>query len=297
MTARIRGEYWIQDGWVSFADGDIGDQNHEMVAINHFAGKHVEQLARMADDLGVDISNRHGGKWVLDEEHPAGDAEEIRKKTIEAVETKQIEWDLPAGVDAEESVDEYFMKNLEVDEEEYWMIFGSGDARALVMKREGWIAVRSNNAELFGYEDKKDELARGLGEILDQEGIEEADDEVEISVFDHKNKRSFDVTLADIKGESQARPHVLPSTTYNKPMFVPPDRNRPMGSESPRRLDARARSMIQTSESGLSFKAWLKENCEPFMIRRSWPFLTGGHEEEPDRPVSRRSRRGRRRSL
>ena len=32
---RIRGEYWIIDGSATFADGDVGDMNHEGYAIDH----------------------------------------------------------------------------------------------------------------------------------------------------------------------------------------------------------------------------------------------------------------------
>ena len=33
--AKLRGEWWIIDGNASFADGDIGDYNHEAVAIEY----------------------------------------------------------------------------------------------------------------------------------------------------------------------------------------------------------------------------------------------------------------------
>ena len=49
----IRGEYWIQDGRVDFADGDTGDKNHEMIAVNHVCSEHIEKIYDCAEELGV----------------------------------------------------------------------------------------------------------------------------------------------------------------------------------------------------------------------------------------------------
>ena len=35
----IKGEYWIYDGNVDFADGDVGDYNHESIAMSHVFNK------------------------------------------------------------------------------------------------------------------------------------------------------------------------------------------------------------------------------------------------------------------
>lgn len=247
--SEIRGEYWIQDGWVDFADGDVGDKNHEMIAVHHYASKHIDDLVGIANDLEVPLHGMRlssSGRFLVDEEYPAGDAEQIREKIISAVENKEIEWNLPHGESAADSVDEYLQKTLKIDHNEYNCIFGNCDARLMVMQREGWIAVRSNNVELFGYDDsKRREIVRGIEEILNQEGDdEENDEEIDLSIYDHKTKRSWDTTLAELKGGS-VRAVTLPTTTYNKPLMVPT-----------RGMNLAQRQAMFTSES-LNFKSWL----------------------------------------
>lgn len=90
----IRGEYWITDGYVDFADGDVGDMNHEGKAIQYVASKHVEDVVNIASDLGIELDHRRN------EEYPAGDIEQIREKIIAAIENKEIEWDLPNNIEA-----------------------------------------------------------------------------------------------------------------------------------------------------------------------------------------------------
>lgn len=251
--SQIRGEYWIQDGYVQFADGDIGDFNHELIAIHHFASKYIDQLIDLAYELGVDLE-----EFRRDEEHPAGDAETIRNNIVSAVENKEIEWVLPDGADAGDSVDEYIKNTINIDDDEYDCIFGGCDARLMVMEKEGWIAVRSNNVEFWGYdEQKRKEIVDGVEQILEQEGIDDPDEEIELSLGDNKTKRSWDSTLADLKNPIGVRAPSLPTTTYNKPVFIAPDNteNHPRNNHS-KTMDAKTRSMASTSE-GVNFKDWL----------------------------------------
>lgn len=258
--AKIRGEYWIRDGQVDFADGDVGDQNHEMVALNSIASDHVDALMDYAEELGV---NAHD-LGIHDE--PFTTASEL----LEAIHYALLE----RGV-ASVKVAEWIIRKLGINMEVYKLLGGGGDARLYVMKHDGWIAVRSNNIDLFGYDArKKAQMTNGIEEILDQEGIEEPDDQIEFSVYDHKTKRSFDATLADIKNtNSFARPQQLPNTTYNKPLFVPADRSGPMGSQSPKTMGIQQRQAMQTSEGRVGFKKWLEKQQGGFLVRRNWPVL------------------------
>lgn len=258
---KIRGEYWIQDGRVDFADGDVGDQNHEMVALNHIASEHLDDLFDYAEELGLDIEefDRYG-------ESVWGTAAEILNAIFQAL--------LERGV-ASIKIAEWIVKRLGIKMEVYKMLGGGGDPRLYVIKNEGWIAVRSNNIELYGYDaNKKRQLAQGLEDILDEEGVEDSDEHIEFSVYDHKTRRSFDATLADIKNtNSFARPQQLPNTTYNKPLFVPADRSGPMGSQSPKSVGIQQRQAMQTSEGKMGFKKWLEKGQGGFLIRRNWPTL------------------------
>lgn len=275
MSGKIRGEYWIVDGRVDFADGDVGDQNHEMVALNAVASDHIDALVDYAEELGVeDIPN-------IDEPFPA--ASELTRSIHFALVEKGVPAVHVAG---------HVVKRLGTSMDVYKMLGGGGDARLHMMKTDGWVAVRSNNVELYGYDqDKRKSLADGIEDILDQEGVEEPDEEIELSLYDHRTGRSSDVTLADIKGANPMRPQTLPNTTYNAPIHVPRDKS----GLNPKKLDARTRSMLQTSESKKGFRAWMEQNCGSFMVRRTWPELVASEMEAPSSPASRRTRRVRRR--
>ena len=282
MSGKVRGEYWIVDGRADFADGDVGDQNHEMIALNSVAADHLDSLVAYATELDIDTEELGG----VDDE-PSQSVYHLMNSIYHTL--------LESGV-SPVKISEHIIKRLGINMEVYKLLGGSGDARLYVMRQKGWVAVRSNNIELFGYDqDKRRDIVGGLEDILDQEGVEEPDEEIEFSLYDHKTGRSAYLTLADMRGENQMRPQTLPTTTYNRPLFVPPDRSRPMGSQSPRRLDAMTRSAMATSESTKGFRVWMNENFGSFMIRRSWPELVASGMEPPRHPTSRKNHRARRR--
>lgn len=289
MSGRIRGEYWIQGGQVDFADGDTGDRNHEMVAVDHVCSQHLSDIYGFAEELNLE---RLPSLWSMEDE-PASAVWSlmslIQEKLSENSNGRMGEKEIWSEVAKRCGIDDETMAVMMQGSE-------STDPRLYVMKKYGWIAVRSDNVELFGYDQRKaKELADGLEEILDQEGVEEPDEEIDFSLYDHKTGRTSTVTLADIKEGGGARPQTLPNTTYNRPILAPPDRSKPMGSQSPRYMDLRTKNAMQTSEGNMGFRDWLSENCEPLIVRRSWPFLTGVDEAGPARRSSRRDRRGRRR--
>ena len=260
---KIRGEYWIQNGQVDFADGDTGDQNHEMIALNSIAYDQIDGLEAVARELGVDTEEL-GGR----DDEPSQTAYHL----LQAIDYTLRDSDIPT-----DEFGRWINKKLGINAETYEMLLGKGDARLYVMKNEGWMAVRSNNIELFGYDtSKKKQLAEGLDKILEEEGIDDPEEQIEFNLYDHKTNRSSDVTLADIKSASTfARPQQLPSTTYNKILIPPPKKDQPMGSQSPRTMTAQERQAMNTSESKLGFKQWLgKSRPKGFIVRRTWPYLS-----------------------
>lgn len=292
----IRGEYWIQDGRVDFADGDAGDKNHEMIAIEHVCSEHLEAIHNYANELGINTASLSS---LQDE--PAETVQSLLELILKTLFIKADPSNpkLPLYKNDVEIWSE-IEKNCGLDKESLHVMMSGNyslhrhsrsqtniDPRLYVMKKEGWIAVRNNNIELFGYnEAKKRNLISGLEEILDQEGVEDPDEEIEFNIYDHKTGRSSEVTLADIKGSGGFRPQQLPNTTYNKPMFVSTDKSQ----LQPKSMDAKTRSLVQTSE-GLDFKAWLKEE----IVRRAWPDMIATGEGQPNRLSWRKDRQRSRR--
>lgn len=238
---KINGEYWIVNGSVEYADGDIGDKNHEIIATDHVCSQYLQELYDYAKELGVKLPS-----FYSIEDEPTQSAQSL----IRAIEDK-----LPESIDATLEI----QRKCGIDKETILVIYQSNniDPRLYVMKREGWIAVRKNNIELYGLDNKKlQELASGIDSLLDQEfgwtaDEEVKDEELEFNLFDHKTGRSMDLTLADIKRGNLFRPKTLPQTKDSQ--VLPTVKGKSYGRELWR----------GTSES-ISFKKWLLKESQSF---------------------------------
>jgi len=99
--------------------------------------------------------------------------------------------------------DNYIMQHLNIDQECLNTLYHSDNVSLHMMKHDGWIAVRGHNIELYGWDNnKKSDLKSGMLEIISGENFEDdvAPEEINFSLYDHKSKRSTNVTLADIEG-------------------------------------------------------------------------------------------------
>jgi len=254
----IQGEYWVINGSAEYADGDNGDKNHEMIAYEHIANEHIDAINDLAESLGLQVPNLNTLDFENVVEITHGLLDSIRKKLFEQNDPKQLPERLPLFKSENEIFNE-IQKRLNIDKEALQILmegvhFGSPlDPRVYMMKKEGWIVVRNNNIELYGIDNKKlENLSSGIDSIIDQEAEwseEEINDEyLEFNLFDHKTKKSMDVTLKDIKEKNLFRPQRIPQTKYNA-FFIPPPKAGTIGSQSPRNIDARTRSLMSTSEA------------------------------------------------
>jgi hypothetical protein len=240
----IRGEYWIQDGHVEFADGDIGDLNHEAIAMNYVAGQHLDSLINLAEELDINTA-----KFSAYSEYPAQDMEQLLAIVIDMMEDMEDPGN-PAmpKYRSRQQVEMELMRQLGIDNETLQVLRGIGDARLHVMKYEGWVAVRGNNLEFYGMDAGKlkkvsDGLSDILGQELEQEGI--SDENLEFSLYDHKTHRSTNLDLDEIRSGNLFKAQTLPQTKTN--YIVPTTGERQYGRELWR----------GTSESVLGFIQWL----------------------------------------
>jgi hypothetical protein len=205
---KIRGEYWISNGQLQYADGDIGDYNHEYFAIQHIFSEYQSEIENLAENHNIEIDNFYG---EVNHENLSELLHQIHDVLIEKESISEKEaWEL-------------IRKELGCNEKALAILLGGGDARLYVMEYENWIAVRSNNVELFGYDLKKQkEIVDGIYDILGEEGEENGSKIIELSFYDHKTKRSWNSTLSDLENPSVvSRPQQMPQTTYNKPLVIP----------------------------------------------------------------------------
>lgn len=211
--ADISGEYWVIDGQVDFADGDVGDRNHEMIAIDSIVSQYVDRVESLADELDIPTDFHR-----YDEPDPEG-IQQVLNQIHDALTTDST----PPMNDQQANA--YMMQHIGCDKEAYKVLWGGGDAREYVIEHMGWIAVRSNNVEVFGYDaQRQKEIADAIRNILyEEQGLEDDSyqaEEVELSIYDYHSNKSWYVTLADLESpEVQVRPQQLPSTTYNKSLY------------------------------------------------------------------------------
>jgi hypothetical protein len=214
----ITGEYWVIDGSVDFADGDVGDKNHEMIAVDHVAGNYVDAVDNLADQYELPSNANHYGEPDIE-----GIAETLRNihERLTMGPDDGTEPD-PNTLMKDKQAWQYIQQQLGCDDDALAILLGGGDARTYAMEKSGWIAIRSNNVELYGYDaSRQAEIAEAIEEILWEEGHEQEvnPEEVELSIYDHKSGKSWYVTLADLKQpQITARPQQLAMTTYNKSM-------------------------------------------------------------------------------
>jgi hypothetical protein len=198
MPDYFRGEYWIEDGEVTFADGDVGNFNHEGVAAERAASE-------LADLCNVDYE---GGDW-----------EQLGKDLVEAAAGEVLDPEM-APDDAEEAAKVLLQANGK-DPAEYadliaCALFLSGaDPREYAMQHWGWIWCKDDWFGLATWDEStKADLVSGVHSILEDNGFYDGDegDAGEEHPYDHEltihtlDGKSLYLTLRQIEtGESGER--------------------------------------------------------------------------------------------
>ena len=148
----LRGEWWIDaDGNAVFADGDIGDMNHEMLVIDHLTRELLEYF-------NVEPDEEYAG--TLD--------------NYEDAIAKEMEWD---GEDTKEMIISYLEKNARKDfdpkqlDEAIDIAYGQGDARDYALEWWDWIRVAGNNIQTHRI--TSETFKRMSDGIMDANGNEE----------------------------------------------------------------------------------------------------------------------------
>lgn len=177
INEEIRGEWWItENGDVWFADGDVGDMNHEMIVasmcsqdILNYLGIEIEQIAFLSE-LSEDESNEI--KSVIIEEK-WGDVNSLSEDQYEEYQ----EW--LERVDIEEAIREFLKENTDMEDVDLTVdvAFNNMDAREYGMQKLGWKRVHGNwiQTQFLTERDLKI-IASGVDEILSEVGYYDTDD-------------------------------------------------------------------------------------------------------------------------
>ena len=170
---KIRGEYWIEDDNVTFADGDVSDFNHEGYVI--YTAKQL-----IGSELDIDIEITKDAQWL---DRQLSENKEGLLKGLDEEARKRVEKLIPVANDRI-------------------------DLRTFAMREWGWAWVRKNSVGVWNWDDKtRRNVASGIGDILSQEGLDDvADEDVELYIGVGSTGKHMDLTLADIKEGRTATP-------------------------------------------------------------------------------------------
>ena len=158
----LNGEWWLDEGGqATFADGDVGDANHEMIAF--YASLRLDSESPVVE-LTEEACKEHG----IDAEDEFGDGtnpvEFPIELTIEVGHLSKIEAAALLDSGAPEEAVEFYRKSRQADAREYALEF------------MGWIRVKNANIETFKFDDVALENIKGA-EFWDEED-EESEDQV-----------------------------------------------------------------------------------------------------------------------
>jgi len=203
QVTQIRGEYWIEEnGHVEYADGDVGDMNHEGIVIQRLIGEVMDMFGIYSDDEYFD--------W---DEITRKIFEEIKKDSTEEERKKYDQFNLYSS-----DVDRLIISKMKEmgdqnPEEKIRAILGNIDPRSYAMKYWGWYAVRNNYIESWTLTPKDMKtIAEGLYEIEP-----EISEEAEFYIAAYGSHQEYRITLRELDaGRIGDLPEVQPTVASRK---------------------------------------------------------------------------------
>jgi len=163
----VPGEWFLVEGQAQFADGDVGDFNHDMIVREHVVRKLVDVIDANFDvdwEYWADKAESIGGGDDMTES-PEG--REILTRNVHKFLENKIK-DASEGKDA-------LLDKLGINEEE--LLIASGDPRSYPreygIRHLGYVRVAGNNVEAYDITSKKlREIANGLWDAAGDESVE-----------------------------------------------------------------------------------------------------------------------------
>lgn len=176
------GEWWIdRDGQAEFADGDIGDYNHERLAMSSALGIHDEspyEYSRISDDQMVDAVRElpEDVQAELLDDYGASSPEELVAEHIGGDKQQFLEEgmvDLFDGDINPTSMLAGIIMDADLDALKWFQENPSKDARDWAMENENWIRVQNKNFQLYTYDDDaRDRIIEFLHEVMEEDDLE-----------------------------------------------------------------------------------------------------------------------------
>jgi flagellar hook-associated protein FlgK len=153
--AELRGEFWLIGGQAAFADGDVGDFNHEGMVIQQL-------MAELADDVNTEIGSR------MDTEY--ADLTKIEYEIEKYLDSEVDKDDTETPHPERDKIHEFILETIGYDKDKFDVLLGNVDARDYGLKHLGWVRVKTNEIQTWQLtpEEMKD-IARGLADAYNED--------------------------------------------------------------------------------------------------------------------------------
>lgn len=162
-TEQIRGEWWIRDGAVDYADGETGEIDHTGLAIQHATQQVLDALGLEGNGVSILLCD-YGDEIAEQFQEEGNEGEGTAEEYVLRILTEAGEGD-PADLHS--------------------LAMGNGDARDYALKHWGWKRVADNTVETNTLtDDDLSDIASGLSDVIESEGLDdEADPEFNVYVM------------------------------------------------------------------------------------------------------------------
>ena len=171
--ASIRGEWWIDEsGNAMFADGDVGDMNHEAYVIQQVQRTYVSDEFDRGEYIDWEGFKQSLASEKAQESYanPAVMQQILQSQNIPVTGQITPQYFL-SNIDLDELANELLLE-LGMSEEEIMLAEGRGDARLYGMQKWGWKRVLNENVETWTLNSKDlNTIASGLYDAY-QDGAE-----------------------------------------------------------------------------------------------------------------------------
>jgi hypothetical protein len=155
---KIANEYWFHDNQTEFADGDIGDKNHEMIAEDYILSQFIPYAPEHLYECGLseDALNEYA---PYDEDFLNYLIQKYNYEKEDAIDNayggNYIRWLITGNDDAESPIIKELFEALK-------------DPRKYAVEKLGWIRVHGKNIETNNLDQNHlDEIVYGLNEVFD----------------------------------------------------------------------------------------------------------------------------------
>lgn len=171
LSMALRGEWWIdQTGSAQFADGDVGDINHEAHVIQAVQSEFADDAFTNMEYIDWEgFCNSLYEDWI----NQVSRDPSIAAKYVQlqgTMSTPAVRAEIEQNSDPSQIIHDLLLQRS-MTEEEIQIANGQGDPRSYAMRKWGWKRVEGNNVETWTLSNKDlQNISRGLGDALESNG-------------------------------------------------------------------------------------------------------------------------------